>query len=811
MIRNFFTVAIRNIVRHKGFTFLNIAGLSIGLTACLLIGLFVYDEKQFDKFIPEGQRIYRMYIERTDDQGTSVTSRTPPMFSVSLDAQYPEVEKTMRMFPLNSKSLFESGETKIYEENGLAVEPSFFELFPLPLKYGSLKNLLTQTNEMIISEKLSERLFGNDNPVGRQLLLDKAPYTITAVIGDVSDFHLDVTYLIPLQHALKEYNIAEERMQSWRWQQFYTYVKLKPQASAEALEKKFQLYVEKELHPEFKTGGMTYLPFVQALHDIHLHSSDFVIDVAVRGNITYVKALTIVAIFILLIACFNFINLATAKSLQRAKEVGVRKSVGASRLQLMLQFTGETILLTFISVLIATLACMLLLPIFNEFTNKDISFSIFYHPVFVALLIALTLLVGILAGFYPAWILSNFKPVIVLKTSVVSDALPGKAPWLRHGLVVVQFALSALLIISAIVVYRQVNYLHNKDLGIDKEQIMFFPMRGDRMYENYDAFKKRLLTSTGVSSVTMGYGFPGDMFAGDEIMVPGEGQTRSVPTTHLLVDADYLKTMGIELVAGRDFILNSQSDVDHAFIINETAARAYGFSTPQNAIGKDLHWTVWDSQQPDSLKKGQVIGVVKDFNYKSLYEAIQPAVIHIYPPAYWKVAVKLKGSAVSSTIASVQKVWSEFSPDYPIEYSFLDEGFEKMYRAEDKLRTLLFIFTILAIFVGCLGLFGLAAYSAQKRAKEIGIRKVLGADVTGIVVLLSKDFVKPVAIALIIATPIAWHFLNKWLENFAYRISISLWIFIIAAALSILIAVLTVSFQAIKAAISNPVKNLRSE
>jgi putative ABC transport system permease protein len=407
--------------------------------------------------------------------------------------------------------------------------------------------------------------------------------------------------------------------------------------------------------------------------------------------------------------------------------------------------------------------------------------------------------------------LSGFQPVRVLKGNVVSDALPGKTPWLRHALVVIQFSLSVLLIISTLVVLRQVNYLHSKDLGFNKDQIMFFPMRGDKLFQDHEAFKNDLLQIPGVSAVSIGYGFPGDAVAGDRIIVPQNGEQKNLSATLLMTDYDYIKTLGLQLIAGRDFSKEMQTDKNSAFIINETAVKELGFGTPQKALGQTLLWPVWGAKDPDSLKRGQIIGVVKDFHYKSLYDKVASAVLQVFPDAAWKVAVKMKATGINNTIESVRNVWSNYVPDYPIEYKFFDENFEEMYTAEDKLKSLLWIFTLVAIFVGCLGLFGLAAYAAERRIKEIGNRKLLGASVQCLVVLLSKDFIKLVLVALLIASPIAWYLMHMWLQDFAYRININAWIFIIAGFAAVLIALLTVSFQAIKAATSNPVKSLRTE
>jgi len=801
-------MAFRNLIRHKGFSFINIAGLTLGLTAVILIALFVRDEKQYDAFVPEGDQVYRIFNEYTGDEGTSNFAVAAPMFATALKQSFPEVEQTARILMLpQTKTLFEAGTKRLYEESGLFADSTFFDVLPLTFTHGSPAKALDAPASIVLSNEMAQRYFGSENPVGKELLINKTPVSVTGVFQTNPKFHLQFDYVLPLSAAA----LPPERMQKWTWQQFYTYVKLKPGTDAQALENKFFPIVKRETERTSDDHKNSNHPHFQALRDIHLYSAAFKYDNAVRGNITYVKALTIIALFILLIACFNFVNLATAKSMQRANEVGVRKSIGASRQQLMLQFTGETILLTAISVIFSVALTFFFLPALNRFTGKTITFDLFTNPIISIILLLLTVIVGVVAGFYPALVLSGFQPVKVLKGNVVSDALPGKTPWLRHTLVVAQFSLSVLLIISALVVFRQVNYLHSKDLGFNKEQIMFFPLRGENLAKNNETFKNDLLQSPGIAAVSIGYGFPGDAIAGDGIIVPRNGARNSLAASLLMTDYDYIKTLGLQLVAGRDFSKEMQTDKDHAFIINETAVKEMGFGTPEKAVGQPLLWPVWGAQDPDSLKEGRVIGVVKDFHYKSLYDKVGTAVLQIFPDAAFKVAVKMKTAGIENTIAFVKREWNKYAPDYPLEYKFLDENFEAMYQAEDQLRSLLWTFTFVAIFVGCLGLFGLAAYTAERRTKEIGIRKVLGASVQELVVLLSNDFVKLVVIALLLASPVAWYFMHRWLQDFAYRIAISWWIFVAAGAVAILIALLTVSFQAVKAALSNPVKSLRTE
>ncbi|MES2648163.1 MAG: ABC transporter permease [Bacteroidota bacterium] len=800
MFATFITSCFRNIKRHKGFSFINIAGLTLGLTACLIIGLFVRDEKQYDKFIPGSERIYRVY-QQSEADVTNIIASAPPTFATTLKQNYPEVEKTVRVVGINTSELFEAGNKKLYQQGGLIADSNFFDLFPLRFRYGSPIQALEDPNSIVISAGMARQFFGNQDPVGKEIIMDKSVITVKGVIAENQQFHLPVNYIISMSQA----GYKGDFMQSWQWYPFHTYVLLQKGANVQQLEKKFQAYSK----PFLKGEGPSNVPYFQPLLNIHLHSSHFKYDISDRGNISYVKALTLISIFILLIACFNFVNLATSQSVQRAKEVGVRKTIGAGRKQLLLQFIGETVFLALISMVMAVAATYMLLPSLNHFTEKHIQFSFLIDPAIAFLILAVVVVVGILAGFYPALVLSSFKPINVLKGNVVADTASGKTPWLRHGLVVIQFSLSVLLIISAIVVIGQVNYLHNKDLGFRKEQIMFFPIKGEALAENYESFKNELLTYQHVVSVSVGYGFPGDMFGDGMMTVKEKPELGPIRATQLMVDEDYIKTLGLTLMAGRDFSKDKKTD-ESTWIINETAVRELGLgSSPEQAIGKTLSWPTW--RKSDSLKTGPVIGVVKDFHFKSLHQKVEPAVLQIYPQAYSKIAVKIKGANLEKTITGIKTLWTKFSPDYPIEFSFLDESFTKMYKAEDKLKTLILLFTVITIFVACLGLLGLAAYSAERRRKEIGIRKVLGASVNGVVILLSKDFVKLVLIGLVIASPIAWYFMTQWLTTFSYRIDIKWWVYAVAGMIAVGLALVTVSLQAVKAALANPVNNLRSE
>jgi len=805
---NYVKTAFRPLVKHKGFSGINIAGLTLGLTAAMLIALFVWDELQYDKFIPGSEQVYRVYNAVTNNEGIENLSVTPPQFATTLQKEFPAVQQVTRvMETAEYKMLFEGGGKQLYEQSGYFVDSTFFAVFPLSFVYGSSTRALNDINSIVLSRDMANRFFGAEDPVGQKMLIDKKTVQVTGVFEKNPKFHLQFNFLRPLSAA----EIPTDRMQSWQWQQFITYIRLKKGADINLLQANFQNLVKERAYPTTKPKGYTYLPFLQPLRDIHLHSASFKFEKAQRGNITYVNALIIIAVFILLIACFNFVNLSTAKSIRRAKEVGVRKAIGAGRQQLILQFIGETLLLASISTILAIFLSALFLPWLNHFANKNIPLSLLTHPVTIILFLLLTLVVGVLAGFYPSIVLSAFDPVKVLKTGAPRGGGPGRIPWLRQGLVVVQFTLSVLLIICAIIVFRQVDYLHHKDLGFNKEQIMFFPMRGDGLSKNQEAFKSELLQSPDISAVSIGYGFPGDAVAGDEIILRRNGRQVTQSVTQLTVDFDYIRTLQLKLVAGRDFSKEMGTDKDHAWIINETAVRELGFGTPQQALGQTLSWHPWDGNNPDSLKTGIVIGVVKDFHYKSLYDKIEPAVLQIYPQAAWKVAVRVKTAGIGAAVDRVRTIWNKFAPDYPIEYKFLDENFEEMYLSEDRLLSLLWIFTGIAIFVACLGLFGLAAYTAETRRKEVGMRKILGASAKGVVLLLSKDFISPVIISLLIASPIGWYFMSHWLQDFAYRVPLTAWVFLLAGFFALLIALLTVGYQAARAAMANPIQSLRTE
>ena len=806
MFRNYLKTAIRNLVRYKGFAIINISSLTIGIIGCLVIGLFVWDEWQYDKNIPGGENIYRIYEQRKNNEAITYGAPVAPAYATFLKRTYPEVDTTLRIMMTIDKFLMEVGENRNYEDKGLFVESSFFSIFPIKFKSGDPATALTAPRTVVLTEDLAKRYFNNEDPINKTIYIDKDTFAVKGVLAKLPDhFHLDFNYLMSLPSA----GIQKERMERWTWHQFYTYVKLKPGADVQLVQDKLQAHMKKEIFPTLTQAGFTFLPYFQPLKDIHLKSSDFIYDKAVRGNETYVKALTIIALFVLVIACFNFINLATARSFRRAKEIGVRKVVGAERKQLIIQFIGETIFLAIISILISIIATFFIVPLLNQFTDKSIQFNPFTNPVLGLIILGAGIVIGMLAGIYPALVLSGFQPIKVLKNMKLIGS--GGGAWLRQGLVVIQFALSVLLIVSTTIVYKQTKFLNDKDLGFSKDQVVYFQVKGD-VSAKLDAFKDELKRSPNIVSMTAGYGLPGDLYAGDGVTTVGPDGEKERPTNVFLGDHDYVKTLGLRVIAGRDFSKEMATDVREGFLINETAVKEWGFGTPEKALGQKINWNEWEPADTlDPVKRGKVIGVVEDFHYKNLREKITPTVIQIYPQVVFAVAVKLKTADMQNTLGHITNVWNKFAPGYPIDYKFMDETYGAMYQAEGKLSDLLWIFTVMAIIVGCMGLFGLAAFSAEQRTKELGIRKVLGANAFDIVGLLSKNFLLLVVIAALIAVPIAWWAMNDWLKDFPYKVNISWWIFGGAIVAALAIALLTVSFQAIKAAVANPVRSLRTE
>ncbi len=803
MLRNYVKIAWRNLVRYKGYTAINIVGLAIGMACCLVIFLFVRDELQYDRFHTKADRIFRITNQLSSEGRQLQMARTPPAYGPTLKRAFPAVEQSVRIFEFGSKELVRYADKKFTEPDILLADSTFFEVFSFPLVQGDPARALREPNSLVVTETTARKYFGNQNPMGKLLTVSGTlKFKVTGVMQDIpAQSHLKAS-MIGSFGAMREI-VEPKRLESWGWQQFYTYVVLAKNQSPAPLQANLAAFLKQNAPTE--VGENSYQ--LQPLADIHLRSSDIEYDIARKGDIRYVYAFAVVALFTLLIACFNFMNLSTARSARRAKEVGLRKAVGAGRSQLIGQFLGESVLQTGIALVLALLLTLALLPLINDWTGKALTFGTLINLPFVAALVGVGLLVGLLAGSYPAFVLSAFRPVKVLKGEVGGT---GQGAFLRKNLVVVQFTVSTILIIGAGVVFYQMRYIQQKNLGFTKEQLVSLPLLNNTMLRDIATIKAELLRNPAITGATACYGVPGGRFAGESVQIPG--RPKGFSTNMFIVDHDYIPTMGMTMVAGRSFSPAFGTDVGEGFVVNETAVRELGWGTPANAIGKAIHWQHWEPPTPaDSIKKGRVIGVVKDFNYKTIHQKIEPLVLQIVPTQYGSLVVRIRPDKTTAALDALQAKWQALAGEWPFEYQFLDVQFADQYRTEQVFSSVFTLFTGLSLFITCLGLFGLATFTAEQRTKEIGVRKVLGASVASIVGLLSKDFLKLVLIAIIVASPLSWWAMNQWLQGFAYKIDIEWWMFALAGLLAVGIALLTVSFQSVKAALMDPVKSLRSE
>ena len=798
MLINYFKIALRNLMKNKLFSFINISGMAIGLASCLLIALFVWDELLFDRFHPDGDRTYRVYnISNQSDGVSRYLPIVPYPFASYMQKDFPEVESTLRMMDLYGELLFEAKGKKMMEPNGLYAEPSVFDMLTLDVVSGNAPDALTKPNTIALSSTLARKYFGNTNPVGETLKANNEVYEITAVFSDPPrHIHMKINFL--LSFASTGWQTRFEN--NWQRQQLFTYLKLKPGSDAKALEAKFKPFVEKYAYPTIQKQGITYVPYLQNIKDIHLNSSHFEWDVARHGNAQTVYVLAGTGILILIIAALNFVNLSTARAVKRIKEVGVRKVIGAHRKQLIQQFIVESLCITFAGLVLALLIVEIALPGLNAFSEKELALP--FTPLFMGFTVLFCCLLGFTAGSYPAFYLSGFNPATALYNK--EGNAKGTALF-RQALVVLQFMFSFFLITSAIVIISQHDLLINKDLGFEKEQLVLIPLRQAQL-KNYESTKREFANHPNVVSSTIGFGIPGDISAGDGVIDPVT--KTNLPTTLYCVDHDYIKTMGMHVIAGRDFSRDFPSDESQGFILNETAVKVFGFGSPEKAIGHGLDWNQWRN---DSLKRGFVIGVVQDFHFKSLREKLTPVVMHIYPSAFWKIALRIKPANMPATLAHLKTTYERLDPEWAFTYKFADENFDEMYKSEEKLSSLFTIFTGLAIAVACLGLFGLVEYSVHQRTKEISIRKVFGASVHSLLVLLTRKYFGLVLMAFVVIIPVSYFAAQEWLNNFAYHITISPWIYVKAGGVILLITVFTVSFQSLKAAWTNPVESLRNE
>jgi len=806
MIKNYLTVALRNIRKQKFYAWLNVLGLSIGIAASLLITLYVVDELSYDQFHSRSEDIYRVGLTgKLAGQEINVAVSCPPFAKVSV-AEFPEVEKAIRLYRLESE-VTRYEEIVFTETEVFFADSNFFDVFDgYALLEGDPATALREPNTLVMTEGTARKYFGDESAMGKIVTVGdyNSAYEVTGIVQDPPEnahFHFDLLYAM----STFEYSKRDQ----WLSNNFYTYLMLNEEASSEALEAKFPTLVEKYVGPEVEQfmgisleefqaqgdGQNAYGYFLQPLTDIHLYSQ-LDAEIEANSNITYVYILIAVAVFILLIACINFMNLSTARSANRAKEVGVRKTLGSLRQDLVGQFLAESILVSLIAALISVVLLAVFIDPFNQLAGKAIELGVAKQPWLLLVLIGIVLLVGLVAGSYPAFYLSSFRPAEVLKGKLKAGL---RSSGIRNGLVVFQFVVSISLIVCTLLVYQQLEYTQNKNLGFDKENVLVVNnMR--RLEDKAETFKKSLLQKSSVVNATLANDLPPAIQNSSVFRVQGEEQDHII--TFYFTDANHLPTMGIELKEGRNFLEDNPAD-SAAIILNEAAVREFGLDDPLEA-----KITGQFGPQPQVLR---VVGVTQDFNFQSLRNKIRPMAIMMTRQGSQHLAVRLQPGDVATTLADIEQSWQELSPGEPFEYSFLDQDFDQLFRAEQRLGQVFTVFTGLAIFIACLGLLGLAAYTAEQRTKEIGIRKVMGASVTRMVLLLSQDFAKLVGVAFLIAVPLSYFLMQQWLSDFAYRINIGVGTFVLAGVAALAVAWITVSFQSLRAARTNPAKSLRSE
>ncbi len=806
MIRNYLTVALRNMLKHKFYSGINILGLSIGIASCLLILLYVVDELSYDRFHAQADRTYRIGLEASlGGQNFSSPITAAPM-AAALVKDFPEVEAATRLYRLDGE-VTRYGNKAFTEKRVAFADSNFFNVFTFRLKEGNPAAALPGPQTLVLSETTARKYFGNAPALGKTLIVGNynVAYRVTGVMADMphnSHFHFDV--------LLSMASFPNSRNTEWVSNSFYTYVVLREGASAATFAGKMPGLVRRYVAPQlaqalkypyeqFQKNGGKWAFFTQPVGSIHLYSDYPEGELEPNGSITYVYIFSAIALFILLIACINFMNLATARSSSRAKEVGIRKVLGSVKARLVGQFLTESLLYSIVAVALAYALTSLCLQPFNEIAGKNLSADVLRSGWLLGGIVVLTLGVGVLAGSYPAFYLTSFRPVEVLKGRLKAGAGSSR---IRNALVVSQFAISICLIICTWVVYGQLQYARSRNLGLDKENVLVVN-NARRLDASLQAFKQTLARQAPVANVTLAGELPATNQVNNTVFRK-VGASEDNVFGFFAVDEDYFATLKMKLVQGRGFSRQFGTD-SAAIVINEAAARQLGWAEP---LGRKL---LFYGEGPDRVRPLTVIGVVQDFNFESLRNKIAPVVIMYSGGTESYAAVRLKPGSAEAGVALAEKIWKQYAPGEPFEYAFLDQNFDALFRAEQRLGKVFALFTGLGIFIACLGLFGLSAFVAEQRGKEIGVRKVLGASVPQIVLLLSTDFTRLVLIAFGVAVPLAWYAMHRWLENFAYRAPISPLTFVLAGLAALFIAWVTLSFQAIKAAVTNPVKTLRRE
>ncbi|RTL58787.1 MAG: ABC transporter permease [Sphingobacteriales bacterium] len=809
MIKNYFKIAWRNLIKHKGISGINLFGLTVGLTSCLLITVYILNELSYDRYNKNADNIYRVTRSFNNKDGVvslNLSTVAPP-FGYYLPTDFPEIQKMTRLLdavisPLRYKE-------KLFNEKGVFfADENLFDVFSVKVLKGNPATALKDPFSIMLTEESAKKYFGEEDPMDKTIRYNnKFELKVTGIYKAFpSNAHMHPNMLCSFNTLRDTAVYGEENLRTnWGNNSFFTYIVLPKGYDIKNMGTRFPAFIDKHMTGQEYVGNqpskMTKLG-LQKLTDIHLYShTDY--EAEPNSDISRVYIFASIALFILLIACINYMNLSTARSVLRAREIGIRKVIGAEKKELIFQFIGESVLITVVAILLAFGLLALTLPWLNKLTGQNLSTGILLKWQVVVSLVLSPFIIGAIAGIYPAMFMSSFKPVKTLKGFFKAG---GAGLSLRKALVVTQFSISIILIITTMVVYQQLHYMQKKSLGFEKDHMVIIPYNR-ALNDKYESFRTEMLANSSIKDATRTSRIPtgrlldasnAATFSGDSA-VPVNTDIKLVS-----VDYDFIPTYKIKLLAGRNYSREYGTDTA-SFVLNESAIKAIGWKNPENAIGKEFKY--------DDIR-GHVIGVVDDFHFESMHQKIVPMVFVMFPSRvsfFNNLSVKIAGNDVSSALATIESAWKKFVPDTPFEYTFLDDNFDKLYESEQKQGTLFTTFACIAILIACLGLLGLSAFTISQRIKEIGVRKVLGANTGGIVALLSKDFLKLVAIAALISFPVAWYAMNNWLKDFAYRINIQWWIFIAAAVVALLVALITVSSQAIKAALANPVKSLRTE
>lgn len=815
MLQNFFKIALRNFRKQKVYTFINVLGLTVGLTTCILIFLYVQDEVSYDKHFSDADRIFRLehFSERPEGEFHWAASTGDIIPEVT--RRYPQIEAGAKILPSRRPTVFHLDDKHFSEENLIYADSTFFTIFSFPWIYGNPETALNGPEKVVLTRSTAERYFGYEDPVGKSLKTDGNSFVVSGVVEDVpvnTHFHFDM--VISMDFMRRQWPQADAHGPST----FYSYVLLNDKKSLASIEQSLESEVY-EIYGFDTSEDSSNIPddfkltlLLNNIQDIHL-GGNAEKEWEANNELSYIYIFGIIAILVLLIASFNYMNLSTARSLDRAREVGIRKVLGAVRSQLFWQFMAESILVASISLILAGLATQALLPMFNGIVGKELILDLFSNPQLLLALVGIGLGIGFLSGAYPAIFMSGFKPIFVLKSSFTGGRGRGSASQLRKALVVLQFFISVGLITAALTVSHQLSFIQDKTLGFNKEQVVVIPLSGGSIFENLELLENKLEQEPEILASSPSSCIPGERVHMMSVRVPSlarqaddaEEQDNGVRVPRIIsIDEEVEETFGFEIVAGRGLSKDFGTDAQAGFLINEAAVEAWGFENP---IGMPFEYIY----NLDTPKVGTIVGVVKNFHYASLHTEVEPLMMHVWPGHYGYLNVRVNTTDMAGCLEKMQGIWTELNPTTPFNYFFLDDNYDQMYRTEMSTNKIVTYFTFLAILIACLGLFGLAAFTAQQRTREIGIRKVLGASVGNIIFLLTRNFALLVIIASALAIPLAWWLLSQWLEGFAYRIDLSIWLFLGAALGALILAVLTVGFQSMKAAVANPVKALKDE